>query len=60
MGGIKPTRWEYREILTELKASNLVVEESLCDRGAHVPVTHMGYFKLPVKAFLSEIKNKDL
>jgi hypothetical protein len=34
-------------------------EGSIFERGAHVPVTHMAFFKPPATAFLSELKSKD-
>ena len=37
----------------------MVGEGSIFERGAHVPVTHMAFFKPPATAFLSELKRKD-
>lgn len=57
--GAKPARHDYAAVVTELNASKLVGEGSVFERGPHVPITHLGYFKPPVDAFLSELKSKD-
>lgn len=55
----KPKRRDYGEVVTELNASMLVGKGSVLERVSHVPVTHMGYFKLPMDAALAELKLKD-
>lgn len=55
----KPGRHDFAAVVTELNASKLVGEGSVFERGAHVPVTHMGYFKAPTDAFLTELRSKD-
>lgn len=35
------------------------MEWSVFERGRHVPVTHMGYFKPAATAFLSELRSQD-
>lgn len=45
--------------MSELNASKLVGEGSVFERGPFVPITHLGYFKPPVDAFLNELKSKD-
>lgn len=42
-----------------MNALKLVEEGSVFKRGAHVPITHIGYFKPPADVFLSELRNKD-
>jgi len=44
----KPERRNYGTVVTELNSSRLVGEGSVLERGPHVPVTHMGYFKPPI------------
>ena len=46
-------------MVSELNSSKLVGEGSVFERGAHVPVTHMGFFKPPKDAFLADPKSKD-
>lgn len=53
-----PTRRDYGEVVTELNLSKFVGEGRVFDRGPHVPVAHMGYFKPPIDAFLAELKFK--
>lgn len=55
----KPLRNDYAEVVSELNASKLVGEGSVFERGPFVPITHLGYFKPPVDAFLNELKSKD-
>lgn len=55
----KPERGDYATVFNELNAMKLVGEASVFERGPHVPITHMGYFKPPMDAFLTELKSKD-
>lgn len=55
----KPNRHNYAAVVSELNASKLVGEGRVFERGAHVPVTQMGYFKPPGDAFLTEMRSKD-
>lgn len=55
----KPTRRDYADVASELTSLKLVGEGSIFERGPHVPITHMGYFKPPPDAFLSDLKSKD-
>jgi hypothetical protein len=43
----------------EMQSMQMVGKGSIFERGAHVPVTHMAFFKPPATAFLSELKPKD-
>ena len=54
-----PSRRDYGDVVAELSSLKLVGEGSVFERGPHVPVTHMGYFKPPADAFVSELKSKD-
>jgi hypothetical protein len=54
-----PTRQDFGAVVSELQSMQMVGEESIFERGAHVPVTHMAFFKPPTTAFLSELKIKD-
>lgn len=56
---LNPSKRDYRDLVTELIASKLLGEGSTFDRCAHIPVTHMDYFKPPFGAFLSEFNIKD-
>ena len=53
------TKKDYGLVVSELNSSKLVGEGSVFERGAHVPVTHMGYFKPPKDAFLADLKSTD-
>lgn len=55
----KPVRRDFGAVITELNSAKLVGEGSVFERGPHVPVTHLNYFKPPDDAFLSELKLKD-
>lgn len=55
----KPNRRDYGMVVTELNSSKLVGEGSIFERGPHVPVTHMKYFKPPADAFLADLRSKD-
>lgn len=55
----KPTRHYFAIVVNELNAAKLCGEASIFERGAHVPNTHMAYFKTPTDAFLVEAKSKD-
>lgn len=46
-------------MVTEFNSSKLVCEGNVFERGPHVPVTQMGYFKPPMETFLAEQKSKD-
>jgi hypothetical protein len=54
-----PTRQDFGAVVSELQSLQMVGEGSIFERGAHVPVTHMAFFKPPATAFLSELKSKD-
>lgn len=56
---LAPTRKDYGKVVTELNALKLVGEGSVFERGSHVPITHMGYFKPPADAFLADLRLKD-
>lgn len=56
---LKPSRRDFGAVVTELNASRLVGEGGIFERGPHVPVTHMGYFKPPTDAFFTELRAKD-
>lgn len=56
----KPTRHDYTAVVSEMNAVKLVGEGSVFERGPHVPITHMEYFKPPMDAFAVELKTKDL
>ena len=42
-----PSRRDYRDVVSELSSLKVVGEGSVFERGPHVPVTNMGYFKPP-------------
>ena len=50
---------DFGAVVSELQSMQMVGEGSIFERGAHVPVTHMAFFKPPATAFLSELKSKD-
>jgi hypothetical protein len=52
-----PTRRDFGAVASELQSMQMVGEGSIFERGAHVPVTHMAFFKPPATAFLSELKS---
>jgi hypothetical protein len=54
-----PTRQDFGAVVSELQSMQMVEEGSIFERGAHVPVTHMAFFKPLATAFLSELKSKD-
>jgi uncharacterized membrane protein YgcG len=54
-----PTRQDFGAVVSELQSMQMVGKGSIFERGAHVPVTHMAFFKPPATAFLSELKAKD-
>ena len=54
-----PAKKDYGLVVSAFNSSKLVGEGSTFERGAHVPVTHMGYFKPPKGAFLAAPKSKD-
>ena len=54
-----PSRRDYGDVVAELSSLKLVGEGSIFERGPHVPVTHMGYFKPPADAFVSELRSRD-
>lgn len=56
---LPPTRPDYAAVVTLMNANKLVGEASVFERGPHVPVTHMGYFRPPTDAFQVELKSKD-
>ena len=56
---LKPERRDYGEVVTGLNSLKLVGEGSVFERGPHVPVTHLGYFKPPADAFLADLRSKD-
>lgn len=54
----KPTRHDFNTVVAELNSQ--VSRRGKCLReGAHAPVTHSGFFKLPSDVFLSELRSKD-
>ena len=54
-----PARAQVAEVVQELSTLALVGEGSVFERGAHVPATHMGFFKPPADAFLNQLRQKD-
>lgn len=48
----KPNRNDFAAVVTDIKVENLVCETSTFERGPHVLMTHMGYFKPPTDSFL--------
>jgi hypothetical protein len=52
-----PTRQNFCAVVSELQSLQMVGEGSIFERGAHVPVTHMEFFKPPATVFLSELKS---
>lgn len=56
----KPTRHDYAAFVNEINSLKLVGEASVFDRGSHVPITDMDFFKVPVDAFVTDLKTKDL
>jgi hypothetical protein len=54
-----PTRQDFGAVVSELQSLEKVGEGSIFERGAHVPVTHMAFFKPPATSFLSELKSRD-
>lgn len=55
----KPTRDNYANVVSDINATKLVGEASIFERGTHVTITHMGYFKHSTDAFLVELRLKD-
>jgi hypothetical protein len=56
---VTPTCQEFGAVVSELQSMQMVGEWSIFERGAHIPVTHMAFFKPPATVFLSELKEKD-
>jgi hypothetical protein len=54
-----PARQDFGAVVSELQYLQMVGEGSMFERGSHVPVTHMSFFKPLTTAFLSELKSKD-
>ena len=54
-----PARRDYGDVVAELSSLNLVGEGSVFERGPHVPVTHMGYFKPAADPFVSELRSRN-
>jgi hypothetical protein len=42
-----PTRQDFGAVLSELQSKQMVGEGLIFEREAHVPVTHMAFFKTP-------------
>jgi hypothetical protein len=57
--GATPENGDYGEAVAELNSSQMVGEGSVFERGSHVPITHLAFFKPPATSFLSELRNKD-
>lgn len=55
----KPTRLGYVAVVNKSNAAKVVGERGALQRAPQVPVTHLGYFKPPIDAFLTERKVKD-
>ena len=55
----KPTKVDFAAVVTDINATKLVGEASVFERGPHLPITHMAYFKPNMDAFLVELKSKD-
>jgi hypothetical protein len=55
----EPNHSDYGLAVAELNSSQMVGNGSVFERGNHVPVTHLTYFKPPASAFLSELRAKD-
>lgn len=56
---IEPGCTDFGAVLIEVNSSKLISKGSVLERGAHVPINDMGYFKPPQDAFLSEMRAKD-
>jgi hypothetical protein len=55
----EPNHSEYGLTVAELNSSQMVENCSVFERGNHVPVIHLAYFKPPASSFLSELRAKD-
>lgn len=55
----KPTRHDFAAVVNELNSLKLCGKASVFERGAHVPITHMAFFKAPIDAFSTDLKSKD-
>lgn len=55
----KPTWHDYDAVVNELNGAKLVGNGSVFERGPHVPIGHMAYFKPPMDAFAVDLKAKD-
>lgn len=56
---LKPDSREFGQVIAASNSSKMVGEGSLFEQWAHVPVTHVGHFKPPPDALLSELRSKD-
>jgi hypothetical protein len=54
-----PTTGDYGEAVAELNSAQMVGQGSVFERGSHVPVTHMAFFKPPATSFLSDLRSRD-
>lgn len=50
-------RHDLRAFVTKLKGSKLVGNGIVFHRDAYVPITHMGHFKEPSDAFITDLRS---
>ena len=55
----EPKREEFGKFVTEQNAMRSVGQGGVFERGAHVPVSHFGYFRPPLDAFLTKLESRD-
>lgn len=55
----KPNRHDYSAVLNELNAAKIFGNGIIFERGPHVPIGHMAYFKPPMDDFAVYLKAKD-
>lgn len=53
------TKVDYVDVAWELNASKLVGEDRVLEKGTHVPIKHMEYFKPNMDALIIELKAKN-
>ena len=56
---VTPKRSDYASVVAEIQAAKALGDSGCFERGPHVPITHMGYFRPPNDAFLIELRSKD-
>lgn len=50
---------DYSTIVSEIHPAKVMDDASCFTRGPHLSITHMGYFKPPNDAFITELRDKD-